>query len=250
MSLVARTLVSAAPRLVSVRSVAAGTRAESFDGAGHSFSMSSRRRLPHVAPQGKWLFVTWHLHGSLPHGVYPPPDKASSGRAFVWMDRYLDHASTGPLYLRQPPIARIVIGSLLRGVELGHYDFAGFVVMANHVHVLLDPKISPSRLLQSLKGFTAREANRMLGRTGETFWQAESFDHWVRNEQEYLRIVAYIENNPVKAGLVGHAEDYPWSSANPEQRLDTIVEAADTSVRATAENPAFTPPRITAIFSE
>ncbi len=69
--------------------------------------------------------------------------------------------------------------------------------MANHVHVLLCPKISPSRLLQSLKGFTAREANRMLSRTGEPFWQAESYDHWVRHEREHLRISAYIENNPV-----------------------------------------------------
>ena len=83
------------------------------------------------------------------------------------------------------------------------------------------------RLLQSLKGFTAREANRVLGRTGEPFWQAESYDHWVRNEREYLRIADYIECNPVKAGLVGHAGDYPWSSANPDQRLDTIVEAAE-----------------------
>ena len=102
--------------------------------------------------------------------------------------------------------------------------------MANHVHVhvLLYPKIGPSRLLQSLKGFTAREANRMLDRTGEPFWQAESYDHWVRDEREYGRIAAYIECNPVNAGLVGKAEDYPWSSANPDQRLDTIVEAADT----------------------
>jgi len=76
--------------------------------------------------------------------------------------------------------------------------------MANHVHVLL-LRITPSRLLQSLKGFTAREANRVLGRTGEPFWQAESYDHWVRDENEYGRIAAYIENNPVKAGLVGNA---------------------------------------------
>jgi len=75
---------------------------------------------------------------------------ASGGKAFVWMDRYLDHASTGPLFLRQPSIASIVIDSLHKGVELGHYDLGAFVVMANHVHVLLCPKINPSRLLQSL----------------------------------------------------------------------------------------------------
>src|ERR1051326_6692051 len=132
-----------------------------------------RRRLPHAYPQGKWLFVTWHLHGSLPHGMYPPPSKASAGQAFVWMDRYLDRASAGPLFLQQTTIARIVIDSLHKGVALGHYDLAAWVVMANHVHILLLPKINPSRLLQSMKGFTAREANRALNRTGEPFWQAE-----------------------------------------------------------------------------
>jgi putative DNA methylase len=67
--------------------------------------------------------------------------------------------------------------------------------------------------MQSLKGFTAREANKILRRTGEPFWQRESYDHWVRDEQEFGRIRAYIENNPVRAGLVARAEDYPWSSA-------------------------------------
>jgi putative transposase len=70
-----------------------------------------------------------------------------------------------------------VIGSLHRGVLLGHYDLAAYAIMSNHVQLLLLPKIAPSRLLQSFKGATAREANRILGRTGETFWQAESYDH-------------------------------------------------------------------------
>lgn len=87
------------------------------------------------------------------------------------------------------------------------------MVMANHVHVLLLPHIPPSRLLQPLKGVSAREANLILGRTGQPFWQAESYDHWVRDEEEFRRIKAYIENNPVKAGLVDYAEDYSWSSA-------------------------------------
>jgi REP element-mobilizing transposase RayT len=113
---------------------------------------------------------------------------------------------------------------MARALALGHYELAAFVVMANHVHVLLLPKVHPSRLLQSLKGFAAREANRMLGRTGEPFWQAESYDHGVRDEQEYARITAYIESNPVKAGLVERAEDYRCSSANQQKRLDTIVE--------------------------
>jgi len=176
---------------------------------------NSRRRLPHEHPEGRWLFVTWHLHGSLPHALYPPPDKLSGGKAFVWMDRYLDTAWHGPMYLRQEPVARIVLGSLQRGEELGHYFLRAYVIMANHVHALLLPRVPPARLLQSLKGSTAREANRVLNRTGEIFWQAESYDHWVREERKLERIAASIENNnPVKAGLVTRAEDYPWSSAS------------------------------------
>jgi hypothetical protein len=94
--------------------------------------------------------------------------------------------------------------------------------MANHVHVLLFPEISPGRLLKSFKAHTAREANRLLGRTGEPFWQRESYDHWARDATEFARIAAYIEANPLKAGLVEQAEDYVWSSRNPRwrERLD------------------------------
>jgi putative transposase len=186
---------------------------------------SSRRRLPHQYPDNRWLFITWHLHGSLPHALYPPPGKLSSGQAFVWIDRYLDTARTGPLYLRMPKIAQCVVDSILSGAYLSQYELRAFVVMANHVHVLLLPQIPPSRLLQSLKGKSARDANRILGRTGEKFWQAESYDHWVRDAAELARIAAYIENNPVKAGLVESPEEYRWSSA--AKALETSLEAAD-----------------------
>ena len=88
--------------------------------------------------------------------------------------------------------------------------------------------------MQSLKGVTARDANRILGRTGETFWQAESYDHWVRDEKEWLRIAGYIENNPVKAGMVSLAEDYRWSSARDRKNAETSLGAADMSVCATS----------------
>ena len=159
----------------------------------------------------------------------------NSGAAFAWMDRYLDSINTGPMYLAQPPVARVVAESLHRGVLLGHYDLGAWTIMSNHMHLLLLPKVSPSRLLQSLKGASAREVNRILGRTGEAFWQAESYDHWVRDPDEWNRIRIYIEENPVKAGLVSSAADYRWSSAS--QRLtsaDTSLGAADTSVCATA----------------
>ena len=158
--------------------------------------------------------MTWHLRGSLPQGQYPPPHKLSAGQAFVWVDRRLDTTRSGPVFLRQEPIAALVTEALFRGVGLGHYQLGAFVVMANHVHVLMLPLIPPSDLLKSLKGCTAREANRLLRRTGETFWQRESYDHWVRDEAEWSRIAAYVEGNPVRAGLVLRPEEYRWSSAH------------------------------------
>ncbi|SPE37105.1 conserved hypothetical protein [Candidatus Sulfopaludibacter sp. SbA6] len=152
--------------------------------------------------------------------MYPPPGKSSSGSAFFWMDRYLDSARCGPVYLAQEPIARIVAASLRRGVLLGQYELGAYAIMANHVHLLLLPKVSPSRLLQSLKGATARQANLLLG--------------WVRDESEWNRIAAYIEDNPVKAGLVECAEDYRWSSAgNWNKSAETSLGAAATSGCAT-----------------
>jgi len=67
--------------------------------------------------------------------------------------------------------------------------------------------------LAPLKGFTAYRANELLGRHGQAFWQDESYDHLVRSELEFARIRSYIEENPVKAGLVSEASLYPWSSA-------------------------------------
>ena len=188
-----------------------------------------RRRLPHVYPDAASLFVTWSLHGVLPPSFSVRPGKLAGGQAFVWMDRRLDRASAGPMYLRQPAIAQLVMESIRKGEQLDHYELYAFVVMANHVHVLIHPHVDPSRLLKSLKGATAREANKLLGRTGEPFWQKESYDHWVRGHAEFERIRVYIENNPVKAGLVKAPEQYLWSSASVEKSLD----AARTSARAT-----------------
>ena len=85
--------------------------------------------------------------------------------------------------------------------------------MANHVHILFRPNQAANRAIQWIKGSTPREANRVLARTGQPFWQRECYDHWVSNEQQFQRIAAYIENNPVKAGLVPEASEYQWSSA-------------------------------------
>ena len=117
------------------------------------------------------------------------------------------------MWLRRPQVADLVVAALLRGPTLGLYDLRAFAVMGNHVHALLRPRQDSSRVLQWLKGSTAREANRLVGQTGTPFWQRESYDHWVRDVREMQRVVAYIESNPVKAGLVAEPSQYRWSSA-------------------------------------
>jgi putative DNA methylase len=152
------------------------------------------------------------------------------------MDRYMDTTRVGPIFLLRDDIARIVVNSLHRGVEVGHYNLRAWVLMANHVHALLLPKVSPARLMGALKGVTAREANQVLGHTGQPFWQAESYHHWVRDEREFDKIVRYIEGNPVKARFATRPEDYPWSSAaNPAARDGKSPVAAGTSACATEE---------------
>jgi len=105
--------------------------------------------------------------------------------------------------------------------KLQRYELHAFVVMPNHVHLLVTPKVAASQWLGPLKGFTAHQANECLGRHGHAFWQEESYDHLVRSAAEFERIRAYIEENPVSAGLATEASDFPWSSAasRPEGRL-------------------------------
>ena len=123
-------------------------------------------RLPHIYPEGAWLLVTWRLHGSLPPARYPPPDKLSAGNAFVWMDRYLDTTRLGPMFLRCPEMADLVVETLGRGCYKDLYDLRAIAVLGNHVHVLIRPQREASRVMQWLKGTTAREANSILARTG------------------------------------------------------------------------------------
>ena len=178
------------------------------------------RRLPHLHSVGHPIFLTWRLFGSLPaNRTFPAV--TTNGRAFVAMDRLLDTATTGPLHLRRAEFAEMVIDAIRYREREGIYTLHNYVVMANHVHLLITPQIELPKLTHSLKGFTARRANQMMGITGPPFWQDESYDRWVRDEVEFERIADYIENNPVSAGICASAEDFPWSSAgrvnNPPQ---------------------------------
>ncbi len=130
----------------------------------------------------------------------------------------MDDAHTGPLYLRRPAVADVVVEAIHYNAEvLAQYALHAFAVMPNHVHLLITPKVPVPILTKSLKAITARRANELLAHTGNPFWQRESYDREVRNETEFERIRFYIENNPVRAGLVQEASQYNWSSAGNRQ---------------------------------
>jgi putative transposase len=120
----------------------------------------------------------------------------------------------GPLWLKDPRIAQLVAEAFHYGQDtLQYYNLEAWVILANHVHLLIWPHVEIARITRTLKGHTAYRANRVLNRSGYPFWQDESFDHWVRSDAEFRKIARYIEQNPVKAGVVSKAEDWPWSSA-------------------------------------
>jgi len=120
----------------------------------------------------------------------------------------------GPVWLKDERVAKSVVNALRYGQwQLGLYKLMAFALVANHAHLLIQPNTDLSKITRTVKGFAAREANKILGRTGQPFWQDESFDHWVRNRDELNRTIRYIERNPVFAGLAQSIEVYPWSSA-------------------------------------
>ncbi|SPE31544.1 conserved hypothetical protein [Candidatus Sulfopaludibacter sp. SbA3] len=155
------------------------------------------RHLPHWIPEEVDVFVTWRLAGSLP-----------------CKDEELDRDVTGPRWLQGARIAQMIADALLFGEKTRHlYDLHAWVIMPNHVHIILRPRGELASILRWLKSRTGRVANRILGRTGMAFWQDESYDHWVRTTKELEALIAYVENNPVNAALVEAPDLWHWSSA-------------------------------------
>jgi len=202
-----------------------------------------RRNLPHVHPPRATFFVTFRLAGSLPQEVVKHLREEQqeeerrlqerlSGAAlrqeryklhkkfFGRYDDWLDQMAHGPTWLNDPALAEMVAQEIRRLDEV-QCDIIAYCVMPNHVHLLLDLHRFPegeirghpsalSQVLHLLKGRTARYANQLLGRSG-AFWQRESYDHFVRDSKELERIVRYILDNPVKAGLVENWQDWPYT---------------------------------------
>ena len=198
-----------------------------------------RRHLPHYQPPEVTLFVTFRLHGSLPLAVLErlkvealererkietttiESERKETlynerKRQFGRFDDALDTSSCGPTWLKDPQVASIVADALsYRDGKVFELDC--FTIMSNHVHAVFAPledetgnSYALSRIMQSLKRRTASLANTYLDRQG-AFWQGESYDHVIRDEKEWQRIVWYVLNNPVKAGLVRDWQDWPWT---------------------------------------
>ena len=197
--------------------------------------MHYQRNLPHIMPPGATLFITFRLAGSLPLAVIeqlkaeyaqpphfqeePSQTYARQRRYFGAFDQLLDADEAGPTWLGQAAVAQVVAEAL--HFRAGRdYTLWAHCIMANHVHLLVSPLESDGqpfhRILQSLKARTARRCNELIGGTGDAFWQSESYDHYVRNAAEMDRIVAYVLNNPVKAGLVEDWTQWPYTYLNPD----------------------------------
>jgi len=207
------------------------------------------RNLPHYQPEKSIFFITFRLADSIPvellgilrkeflieknkiiHGVlsldvYRRKIYDLQKKYFGKYDELLDSLKYGPSWLANTDVARCVTNKLMEFCE-SKYELISYSLLPNHVHLVFLPNedqiISSDNLkgktknypvadtMRLIKGATAREANRILGRTGR-FWHHESLDHVVRNDQELDSIIHYVMYNPVKAGLVYNQTDWKWS---------------------------------------
>jgi putative transposase len=115
--------------------------------------------------------------------------------------------------LRRADIASTAEQALLH-FDGKRYRVIAWCIMPNHVHVVFETLegYPVSEIVQSWKSYVAHEANRILHRSGK-FWFREYHDRYIRNAEHLANAVEYVENNPVKAGLVGSKEEWRWSSA-------------------------------------
>ena len=180
----------------------------------------SRDYLPHFDHPGLIQAITFRLADALPaeqlhrwqteleHETEAVPDLETRRRIEAWID-----AGHGGCALRDERVARLVEESLLH-FDGDRYGLLAWVVMPNHVHLLVETHEGwpLAGLAHSWKTWTARRANALLNQTGP-FWQQEYHDRFIRDCDHLANVVRYIEQNPVKAGLCARPEDWRWSSA-------------------------------------
>lgn len=183
-----------------------------------------RRRLPHWEQDGCAYFVTFRLADTMPqdklkawqgekeiwlkHHPQPWSEKSAAEYAERFVERiqkWLD-AGYGSCALKDGAV-RVVVENALRHFDGQRYSLDQFVIMPNHVHVLLQPipSFSLSSILHSWKSFTANVINKQLGRSAP-FWLDENFDHAVRSLSQLNHFRRYIADNPVQANL--HLETF------------------------------------------
>ena len=177
---------------------------------------TDRGYLPHYDKPGLVQAVTFRLADSLPKSkrsewghILEITDDAERIRQ---IERYLDQGA-GSCVLRDPDCAEMVQNALLH-FDGARYRLIAWCVMPNHVHVLFESFTGHplGKVVHSWKTYTTREINKLLQRAGP-LWQEDYFDTFMRDDEHQWSEKDYIEGNPVNAGLVPHATDWPWSSA-------------------------------------
>jgi REP element-mobilizing transposase RayT len=187
------------------------------------------RNLPHWEVKGGRYFLTARCAGSLPadvvmrlqeihqnlRSIEPRSEEfaAMQREYFLTMEKYLDRSSAQGGVLRDPRAAQAVVSEfdLLTEwqVDVPHYS-----VMPNHWHALVVPREECARsiaeIMKRVKGRSAKAIRCQCGGAGAV-WQREWFDRWVRDEVEWAKVVEYIHNNPVKAGLALTWRDHSWT---------------------------------------
>lgn len=213
-----------------VRGPGARTSRSALEGRSVPKGWHDRGYLPHFDAPDLVQHVIFRLEGSLPaavvHDIRGGRRPADERRSAI--DDELDKGA-GPTWLADPWAADTVVQAL-RHDEGERHRLHAWCLMPNHVHVLAEmlDGVSLGPVVKSWKSFTARMINRRLGRSGR-FWAPDYFDRYVRDAEQFARVAAYIENNPVKAGLCRTPADWPWSSAS---------RYADLEVRAPVHAPA------------
>jgi len=171
--------------------------------------------LPHRDEPGLVQFVTFRLADAFPEELRAEWTSVlnieNDRQRRIELEAYLDKGR-GTCHLRQEKIAALIEDSF-RFRQGEDYELRAWVIMPNHVHLLFKVLGLPmAQLLNAWKGFTAKQANKVLGRRGK-LWQDGYWDTFMRDAQHEQRTRKYIEENPVKAGLVAARKEWPWSSA-------------------------------------
>ncbi len=178
----------------------------------------SRGYLPHYNVELSTQFVTFRLADSLPQNLLQAwKSEIERGECTdvdfrKRIEHYLDRGY-GSCALNDHRVAAKIRETLFKWDD-ERYRLIAWVVMPNHVHILIEllEENSLSEIMHSIKSFTAHEANKILGRGGQ-FWFVESFDRYIRDARHYHATIRYIENNPVKAGLCRTADEWEFSTA-------------------------------------